>query len=312
MHLPGPDLAAFATTPSAGWLPRWKSVGGTTAAVILSVLFLLSGTWKLLDLDATSERMIQSLVPAGLSMFAAVAVAICEVFAGVLLLIPRFRRWGAWIAGLMLVAFMIYIGLLYDRLLGEDCNCFPWIRRVVGPAFFAGDAGMVALAAIAGWWSAKARGWRRAAMVLGCVCLVACGSYAVSQIRRGRADAQDTIVADGKPFKLREGRVLLYFFNPECTHCLAVAREMSKHNWGSTRIVVLPTDQPQFAADFLADAGLRARISPDSTSLRKLLPFTDPPYAVALDRGRVAARFNSGQMETEAYYEALKRLGHLN
>ena len=203
------DLVA--TTPAAGRSPRWKSVGGVTAAVILSLLFLASGIWKLTDLDATAERMVQSLVPVSLSMLAALTVPVAETFAGVLLLIPRYRRWGAWIAGLMLVAFMIYIGVLYDRLLGEDCNCFPWIRRVVGPAFFAGDAGMVLLAVAAGWWSVKSRGWRRAALILGCVCLVACGSYAVSAIRRSRADAPETAIVDGRPLKLREGRVLLYF-----------------------------------------------------------------------------------------------------
>jgi hypothetical protein len=171
---------------------------------------------------------------------------------------------------------------------------------------------MLALAVVAGWWSSRSRDWRRAAMVLGCVCLAAGGSYAVSAIRLGRAQAPPAITVDGRPFKLREGRVLLYFFNPECTHCLAVAREMSKRAWGPTRIVALPTEQPQFAADFLSEAGLRAGISPDAASLRQILPVTDPPCALALDHGRVAAKFNSGQMESETYYEALKRLGHLH
>jgi len=293
-------------------LSRWKSIAGLASAVVLSLLLLASGIWKLTDLDATAERMIQSLVPVALSMPAALAVAICETFAGVLLLIPRHRRWGAWIAGLMLVAFMIYIGVLYNRLLGEDCNCFPWIRRVVGPAFFAGDAGMLALAAAAGWWSRGSHGWRPAAAILCGVMVVASGSYAVSSIRRSRADVPETAVVDGKRLNLRQGRLLLYFFDPECTHCLAVAREMSKRCWGATRIVVLPTREPQFASGFLEGAGLSAGISPDAASLRKALPFTDPPYAVALDRGRVVAKFNSGQTEGEGYYAALKRLGHLN
>jgi hypothetical protein len=256
--------------------------------------------------------MIQTLVPVALSLPTAVAVAVCETFTGVLLLIPRYRRWGAWIAGLMLVAFMIYIGVLYNRLLGEDCNCFPWIRRVVGPAFFAGDAAMLALAGLAGWWSIKSQGWRRAALILGCVCLVACGSYAVSAISRSRADVPEAAVVDSKQLNLRQGRLILYFFDPECTHCLAVAREMSKHCWGATRIVVLPTREPQFASGFLEDAGLSAGISPDAVSLRKALPFTEPPFAVALDCGKVVATFNSGQMEGEGYYATLKRLGHLN
>jgi uncharacterized membrane protein YphA (DoxX/SURF4 family) len=300
-----------AARPAAGRLARWKSIAGVASAVILSLLFLASGIWKLTDLDATAERMVQSLVPVALSTPAALAVAVWETFTGVLLLIPRYRRWGAWIAGLMLVAFMIYIAVLYNRLLGEDCNCFPWIRRVVGPAFFAGDAAMLALAGLAGLWSSKSRGYLHAAMVLGGVCLVAAGSYAVSTVRRSQADAPAMALVDGQPLNLRQGRILLYFFDPECSHCYAVASEMAKRDWGSTRLVALATTQQRFALSFVKATELHAGISPDAETLRKVFPFTDPPYAVALDRGKAVAKFNSGQMESEAYYQALKRLGHL-
>jgi hypothetical protein len=75
--------------------------------------------------------------------------------------------------------------------------------------------------------------------------------------------------------------------------------------------VILPTREQRFAHGFLNDSGIRARISPDAESLRKIFPFTDPPYAVALDRGKATATFNSGQMEGGAYYETLKRLGYV-
>lgn len=292
-------------------LPGWKAAAGAVSAVILSFLFLASGIWKLTDLDATAERMIQSLIPAALSLAAALAVAVFETFAGVLLLIPRYRRWGACIAACMLVAFMIYTGALYNRLLGDDCNCFPWIRRVVGPAFFAADAAMLALAGLAVWGSRQSRGWRRAAIILGCVGLAACGSYAVSAVRRSHADAPETAVVDGQPLNLRQGRILLYFFDPECSHCYTVAREMARRDWGATRIVVLATREQQFALSFVEDTGLHAGTSPDAQALRKAFPFTDPPYAVALDRGEAVARFNYGQMEGEAYYGTLERLGFL-
>jgi len=292
--------------------PKWKSTAGAASAVALSFLFLASGIWKLTDIDATAERMVQSLMPVALSVPVALAVAICETFAGVLLLIPRYRRWGSGIAGLMLIVFMIYIGALYGRLTGEDCNCFPWIRRVVGPAFFAGDAAMLALAGLAAWCSRKSQGWRRAALVFCCVCLAAGGSYAVSAIRRSHADAPETATVDGRLFQLRQGRVLLYFFDPQCSTCFAVAHEMLKHEWDKTRIVILPTREPRYARAFLNDSGIRAGISPDAESLRKIFPFTDPPYAVALARGKATATFNSGQMEGGAYYETLTRLGYLN
>jgi len=288
-----------------------RAKAGAVCAAILSLLFLVSGIWKLTDLEATAERMTQALIPTPLSLPTAFAAAIFETFAGVLLLIPRFRRWGAWLSGGMLIAFMIYIGVLYQRLSGDECNCFPWIQRVVGPAFFVGDAAMLALALAAGWWSTRSTGLRRAAAILACACLAAGGSYGVSLIGRGRADAPDTAMADGQPTPLRRGRVLLYFFDPECTHCLAVAREMSKRSWGDTRVLVLATRVPQFAAPFLQDSGLRAAISPDAERLRKFFPFADPPYAVALDRGKAVATFNSGQLESETYYATLQRLGHL-
>jgi uncharacterized membrane protein YphA (DoxX/SURF4 family) len=280
-------------------------------AAALSLLFLASGIWKFSDLDSTAERMVQSLIPVALSMPAAIAVAVFETFTGVLLLVPRCRRWGAWLAGMMLVAFMIYIGVLYDRLIGEDCNCFPWIRRVVGPVFFAGDGAMLVLAAGAGWWSGRSSGWRRAGVLLLSVLLLAAGSYSASLYRRGRADVPETATVDGKSFNLRQGRVLLYFFDPECTHCYTVAREMATRQWGATRIIVLATREQRFTPSFLADTGLRAGISPDGEPLRRIFAFSDPPYAVALDRGKAVATFNSGQMEGSAYYEKLRTLGHL-
>ena len=299
------------TVPPPRAMPGWKRAAAAACAIILSLLFLASGVWKLSDLDATSERMVQSLVPVALSTPAALAVAICETFAGVLLLLPKHRRWGAWIAALMLAAFMIYIGVLYDRLIGEDCNCFPWIRRVVGPAFFAGDAAMLALAGLAAWWSRKSDGWRHAAIILGGVCLAACVSYAAATIRRDHADAPESAIVNAQQFNLRQGLVLLYFFDPECSHCYTVARKMATRDWGSTRLVVLATREQRFALSFVQDTGLRAGISPDAEALRRAFPFTDPPYAVALDRGKAVATFNSGQMDEEAYYETLERLGHL-
>ena len=106
--------------------------------------------------------------------------------------------------------------------------------------------------------------------------------------------------------------MLLYFFDPECSTCFGVAREMSKRKWGTTRIEILATRAQRFASGFRDDSGLRAGISPDTVSLRKIFPFTDPPYTVALDHGKAVAKFNSGQLELETYYETLKRLGYLN
>jgi len=61
---------------------------------------------------------------------------------------------------------------------------------------------------------------------------------------------------------------------------------MAKLDWGDTKIVIVPTTQPQFAADFLHDTGLKAGVSNDFEVLKKTFPFGDPPAGVALENGR--------------------------
>jgi uncharacterized membrane protein YphA (DoxX/SURF4 family) len=270
-------------------LPRWKAWVCALSAVLLALTFLVSGVWKITDPLAAAVRMTQALVPAALSLPAALAFGISETFAGVLLLVPRLRRWGAWLAGLLLVAFMAYMGLFYNTLSGEDCNCFPWIRRVVGPAFFIGDAIMLLLAVAAGWWARPSGDKRLAAIVLGAVCVFAAVSYGVLAVRQNSVQAPEFIDVDGKPFALREGRVFLYFFNPECTHCDHAARELGKLAWGGTKVVGVPTQMPQFGPDFMSSTNLRGVLTSDAEPLREVFAFTDVPYGVALENGRLRA-----------------------
>ena len=293
----------------ASRLPAWKAFAGRACAYILSLLFLASGFWKLTDLHATADRMVESLVPSALSLLAAVAVAVFETFAAVLLLFPKHRRWGAWIAGGMLAVFMLYVGVQYNRLLGQDCNCFPWIRRVVGPAFFAGDAAMLVLAGFAGVWADQSAGWRRTALLFCCVCLLSGGCYAITSALRSASDVPETAIVDGKPLNLRQGKVLLYFFDPDCLHCFAIAQEMGKQDWGATRIVALATREQHRASTFVKDSGLPASISPDAELLRKTFPFTNAPHTVALDQGKAAATFRFGDMDGAEYFLALRSLG---
>src|SRR5260370_17084329 len=80
------------------------------------------------------------------------ALAVSETFAGVLILVPRFRRWGSILAGVLLVAFMIYIGINYGALVGKECSCFPWVKRTVGPGFFIADVLLLLPADLPGTW----------------------------------------------------------------------------------------------------------------------------------------------------------------
>src|SRR5215470_18993525 len=107
-------------------LPPWKMAIGWISAIVIALLFLSSGIWKITDVPGWAVRVTQARVPASLSLPAAIGFGIAETFAAVLLLVPRFRRWGAWLGGTLLVAFMIFIGINYNALRGAECSCFPW------------------------------------------------------------------------------------------------------------------------------------------------------------------------------------------
>ncbi len=286
-------------------LRPWKAWFSTAAAVPLALLFIIAGVWKITDPLAASVRMEQALVPPVLALPAAIGFGVAEVFAGTLLLAPRLRRWGAWLAALLLVAFVVYIAAYYGALRGEDCNCFPWIRRAVGPAFFVGDALMLLMAAVAGVWARPSRNFRSAAIVLVAVCVFAGVSYGVVAARGASVTAPEYVSAAGEPVHLRQGRVFLFFFNPECLHCYAVARELSRLDWGQTRIVAVSTQLPEFAQDFLHSTGLQAVLSPDAELLKKTFAFVDVPYGVALESGTQRAAFTT----FESAPAVLRKLG---
>jgi uncharacterized membrane protein YphA (DoxX/SURF4 family) len=288
-------------------LPGWKSAASHLAAFVIAILFLSSGVWKIID-PFTWRTMVEQLkVPYALSMPLTLSLGIGETFAGVLILLPRFRRWGASLAALLLIIFMIYMSVNYGALAGKDCSCFPWVKRTVSPGFFIGDAIMLALALFAGWWSPPAWGVRSAAVVLGAVAVFSGVSFGVNAARQSGVKAPDAITVDGQPYSLRHGNIFLYFYDPLCSHCDAAARKMSKLNWGDTKIVAIPTNDPQFAASFLRDTHLKAVTSLDVQALRKIFPFRDPPFGVALHNGREKApvtRFEGNEPD-----ETLRRIG---
>jgi len=291
-------------------LAGWKAALSWIGAILTSLIFLVSGLWKITDAPSAAVRMTQALIPEGLSLPAAVAFGIAETFAAVLVLVPRYRRWGAWMAGLMLVAFLVYFGVNYNTLRGEECNCFPWVRRAVGPAFFIGDLIMLGLAALAGMWTKPSQGKRGAILILAAVSVFALVSYGVAATRHRGVKAPATITVDGKPYSLEEGKVLVYFFDPECLHCLDAAKRMAGYNWGETRVVVAPVQQARFAADFLRDSGLRAAITSDAAILRQVFPFVSVPAAVALENGREVRQLT--QFEGEQPATTLRSIGFVH
>jgi len=287
----------------------WKTTLSWVSAILLALVFLVSGLWKLTDAPGAAVRMAQARVPQSLSLAGAIGFGIAETFTALLLLAPRFRRWGAWLGGALLIAFMIFIGINYNALRGAECSCFPWVKRAVGPGFFIGDAIMLALAVAAGVWARRAQSVRTAMAILGAVTLFAAGSYGVAAMRQTGAKAPDAVTVNGKPYSLQEGQILLFYFDPECLHCLDAAKRMSKLNWGDTRIVAVPINVPQFAQGFLDDTHLNAAISNDLPQLKKIFPFVSAPAGVALVNGREKMALT--QFEDPEPAETLKKLGFI-
>ena len=270
-------------------IARWKAIASTAAAFFIGFLFIVSGAWKLTDPFGWSARLGQMQIPSSLTMPGTLGVGIAEVFGGVMMLVPRLRRWGAMIVAALLLVFMVYFAIYYDVLRGEECSCFPWLKRTVGPGFFIGDALMLAGAWVAWKWAPRAQSPRVAVLVLGAIAVFAGASYGVAHFENSGIQAPPSVTVDGKPFPLRQGRVFLYFFDPECTHCFKAAKEMVTYQWRDVKIVVAPTRQERFAGQFLADTGLKAPITYDTAQLREKFSFTDPPYGVLLDNGRQQA-----------------------
>ena len=249
-----------AALSAEGERKTWQAAVNWISAILIAIVFLVAGIWKATDPVGAAVRLAQARVPESLSLFAAVAFGIAETFAGVLLLIPRFRRWGSIITSLLLVAFMIFIGIHYKELVGAECSCFPWLKRAVGPGFFVGDGIMLVLAILAGWWTKQSEGLRPAALVLAAVVVFAGVSYGVSATRQTGTKAPNTITAeDGRMLSLKEGKVLIYFFNPQCMHCLEAGKKMAGYNWGDTRWIGVATENPQFGGWFLGKAGLSGK-----------------------------------------------------
>ena len=303
MAQPHPGFAPLA-------VPGWKYAVSWVSAVILAIVFLVAGLFKITDSQNAAVLMHQARIPENLSLPAAVLFGIAETVGGVLILVPRFRRWGAISVGLLLVAFMIYIGLNYNALRGQECSCFPWVKRAVGPAFFAEDGALLLLAVLAGMWAKAASGFRTALLILGAVAVFAGVSYGVNSVRETGTKAPDTITVAGKPYSLQHGKIMLFFFDPECLHCLDAAKRMSHYNWGDTRVVAIPIQQPQFAPGFLEDTKLNAVVSNDLQQLKSIFPFVSAPAGVALENGREKAALT--KFEGEEPGATLKQLGFVN
>jgi uncharacterized membrane protein YphA (DoxX/SURF4 family) len=289
-------------------LPGWKSGVCWAAAIVLAILFLASGIWKIMDAPGWAVRVAQLKVPESLSLAAAMLFGIAETVGGVLVLTPRFRRWGSMLLMLLLVFFMVYFAVNYNALRGADCSCFPWVKRVVGPEFFLLDGLLLLLAAIAGVWAKPPESLRSAVLIVGAVVVFSLVSYGLATVRQSGAKAPESILVDGRPYSLEHGKVFLFFFDPECLHCSKAAKKMSQFHWGDTAVVAIPVSQPQYGPAFLQETGLKAVLSSDFEKLKRSFPYTAVPAGVALENGHEKAPVSKFEEEPEPG-ATLKQLG---
>jgi len=282
------------------------------AACLLGVIFLVSGGWKMLEPFKTGELLEQAQVPAGFGVIGASVLGTLEVFAAFLLFTPRYRRWGGILGSALLLFFIAWIGFYYPKLVGQECSCFPIIKRSIGPMFFVSDGVMLLFGLAAWFWSSRARSYRIPATILIALALMAGGSYAWNQSKIVHAHIPNPVIVDGQPTDLSNGKVFIFFYDPSCMHCDAAARFMSGFNWTDTRVVSIPTVNPQWAASFLHDTKMKAGTSLQVDQLKKAFPFVDPPYGVVLKNGEVKATFGQADFNAPSPKAKLVTLGLVN
>jgi uncharacterized membrane protein YphA (DoxX/SURF4 family) len=290
--------------------PAWKTALSWTGAAIVAILFLASGIWKATDPTGWAVKLTQAKFPQELSVAGAIILGILETTAGVLVLVPRFRRWGAWLAGFLLLAFMVYIGFFYNELRGQDCSCFPWLKRTVGPMFFVSDGLMLLAAAAAGRWSQRVTRKLGAILILAAVSVFALVSYGAAAVKDSGTKAPDTVLVDGKPYSLQSGKVFIYFFDPECMHCLEAGRRLAKMNWGNTKVIGVASRMPQFAENFMKMTAMNKPVSTDWTLLNQTFSIKGTPGGIALEDGHEKAQLT--QFEGTEPDATLTKLGFIH
>lgn len=301
--------AEFPDAQDSFEVARWKRNVSLICAIALGLLFVVSGGWKVLAPFKTGELLEQARVPAGWGVLGAVSLGTLELFAAFLLFIPRLRRLGGLLSAGLLIFFIGWIGFFYQSLVGQECSCFPLIKRTVGPGFFIGDGIMLLFALLAYFWSAPVRRFRLPAIALASLIVLALGSFGLASSQRSGLRAPSTLVVDGKPERITNGKVFLFFYDPQCMHCDAAARFMAKFNWNDARVIAIPTTEPQFAPSFLHDTGLKAGTSLETQKLRNTFKFVDPPYGVALVDGRQIAAYGQAQFNVPSPKADLEKLG---
>ena len=273
--------------PSSFEIPAWKSIVNHIGAFFTAVLFMAAGATKIIMPYEVSRMMENLHLPYQISLPFTIGLGTVELFAGIMVLVPRFRRWGGAIATLLLLSFMIYIGINYNALVGQDCSCFPWLKRAVNVWFFPEDGAMIVFSLLATVWSKPSYSKRAAGVLFGACAVFAAISFGAAMTHQTGTKAPDSVMVNNQPFSLQHGRIFVFFFDPECSHCNAAAKTMGTYKWKSdVQVVGVPTRVPQWAEAFMKDNNFKGVTTLDLAKLKSVFTFGDPPFGVALEGGR--------------------------
>src|SRR5579875_1336154 len=127
------DASSLPRDDARGGSSAWKAHAAAISAILLGIIFLVSGGWKVIEPYRSGELLEQAQVPAGLGVLGALVLGTLELLAAFLLFTPKLRRWGGLLGSLLMLFFIGWIGYYYHVLVGHECSCFPIIKRTVGP-----------------------------------------------------------------------------------------------------------------------------------------------------------------------------------
>jgi uncharacterized membrane protein YphA (DoxX/SURF4 family) len=118
--------------------------------VVLGLLFLLAALAKIVDPASLAKEVHNfRLVPFWSEHLVAMTLPWVELMAGLALVLGIRARAGAWVAGLLLLAFTFGVALAMARGLNFECGCFGTAAGTrVGWTKLGENLGMIALAAV--------------------------------------------------------------------------------------------------------------------------------------------------------------------
>ena len=133
-------------------MPSWKGTVGNIAAILLAIPFLVAGIYHAIDPFGVQRLFEEILVWPQISLPLVLMVSVGDMFAGSLLLVPRYRRWGGWLAAGLLAIYIAYFGYHYRQLVGVECSCFPIHKTGHGSASHLPSLVTAQCCSLACWW----------------------------------------------------------------------------------------------------------------------------------------------------------------